>query len=58
VILDNNNDLDKAHTRGKAEGAFSNIDTKHIKRDASLYNPFATLELALAPIEPINASGL
>lgn len=58
MILDNNNDLDEADTRGKAEGASSDIDTKYIKRDAGLRGTFATSELALALIEPIDASGL
>jgi hypothetical protein len=58
VILENDDDLDKADIRGKAKGAFSNINIKHIKRDANLHNTFATLKLALAPIKPINASGL
>jgi hypothetical protein len=58
VILNNDDDLDKADTRGEAEGASSDIDIKHIKQDASLYDPFITLELALAPTEPIDISGL
>ncbi len=58
MILDNDNDLDKADTGGEAEGASSNINTEHIEQDTSLHNPFVTSELALAPTEPINASGL
>jgi hypothetical protein len=57
VILNNNNNLDNADTKDKAEGASSDINTKYIKRDASLHDPFITLELASALIEPINASG-
>jgi hypothetical protein len=57
VILDNDDDLDDADTGGEAEGASSDINTEHIERDASLHDPFATSELALAPTEPIDASG-
>jgi hypothetical protein len=57
VILDSDDDLDEADTRGKTEGASSDIDPKYIKRDVSLHDPFVTLEPALAPTEPINASG-
>jgi hypothetical protein len=58
VILDINNDLDKADTKDKAKGASSNFNTRYLKRNVSIYNIFATLELALALIESINASGL
>jgi hypothetical protein len=51
VILDNDS-LDKA------KGTSGNINTKRIKGDASLYNTFITLELALALIESINISSL
>jgi hypothetical protein len=57
VILDNNNDLDKARARGQAEGASSKVNTGRIKLDASLYNSFLTLELALVLTESINISG-
>jgi hypothetical protein len=58
VILDINNDLDKADTKDKAKGTISDINTRRLKRDVSLYNTFITLELALALIESINISGL
>jgi hypothetical protein len=58
VILENDDDLDKVNTRDKAKGASSDINTKHIKQDANLHDTFITLELALALIKPINASGL
>jgi hypothetical protein len=58
VILNNDDDLNKADTRDKAEGASSNIDTRRIKRDISLYDTFATLELALAPTESIDTPSL
>ena len=48
MILDNNY-LVKAGTRNKAEGASGNSDTRYIKRVASLYNTFLTLELASKP---------
>jgi hypothetical protein len=58
VILDNNDNIDKVNIKNKAKGASSDVDSKHIKRDASLYNPFITLKLALAPIELIDISSL
>jgi hypothetical protein len=51
MILDDNN-LDEA------EGASGNVDTRGVKRDASLHNTFAISELALRPTEPIDISGL
>jgi hypothetical protein len=56
VILDNNDDLDKARAEGQAEGASSKIDTGRIKLDASLHNSLPTLELALTPTESIDTS--
>jgi hypothetical protein len=56
VILDND-DSDEAVARDEAEGASGNVDTGHMERDASLYDSFATSELALTPTESINASG-
>jgi hypothetical protein len=56
VIL-NNDDLVKASARDKAKGASGDIDTRRIKRDASLHNNFATSELALGPTKSINTSG-
>ena len=58
MILDNNDDLDKARARGQVEGASSEADTGRIKLDVSLHNSFLTLELALAPTESINTSSL
>ena len=58
MILDNDNDLDKARAGGQAEGASSEIDTGCIKLDASLYNSFPTFKLALAPTKPIDTSSL
>jgi hypothetical protein len=58
VILDNDDDLDEADARDEAEGASSDVDTRRIERDASLHNTFATSELASAPTESIDASGL
>lgn len=49
MILNNYNDLNEASAGDKAEGASGDVDTRNIKRDASLYNTFATLEL---PSEP------
>jgi len=57
MILDDN-ELDKAYTKDKAEGAIIDVDTGHIRGDTGLYNTFATLELALGPTKSINASGL
>jgi hypothetical protein len=57
MILDNN-DLDKACARDKAEGAISDINTRRIKRDTSPHNTLVTSELALEPIKSINASCL
>jgi hypothetical protein len=57
VILDNNDDPDKAGAGDEAEGAFGDVDTERTKQDASLHNTFLTLELALAPTKSINASG-
>lgn len=50
--------MDKARTRGQAKGASSEVNTGHIKLDASLYNSFLILEFALVLIEFINISGL
>jgi hypothetical protein len=49
-MLDNNNS-------DKAEGALGIVDTGYIEWDTSLYNTFATSELALVPTESTNASG-
>jgi hypothetical protein len=57
VILDNNDDLDKARAGGQAKGASGEVDTARIKLDASLHNSFPTSELASAPTESIDASG-
>jgi hypothetical protein len=51
VILDNDN-------LNKAEGASSIVDTRRIELDASLYNTFITLKLALTLIKFTNASSL
>jgi hypothetical protein len=58
VILDNN-DPDEAGVMDEAEGASGNvnINTGRIRRNASLYNTFATSEPALALTESIDASG-
>jgi hypothetical protein len=53
----NNNDLDKAYTRDKPFGAISNINTRRIKQNTSLYNTLVTLELGLKPGKSINTSG-
>ncbi|PMD19345.1 hypothetical protein NA56DRAFT_660485 [Hyaloscypha hepaticicola] len=58
VILDIDDDLDEANTRGEAEGASSDVDTRLIKRDASLYETFAMSELAFMPTKSIDTSGL
>jgi hypothetical protein len=55
MILDN--ELNEAYAGDKAEGAIVNVDTRYIRRDTSLYNTFATLELALGPAKSINTSG-
>jgi hypothetical protein len=57
MILDDD-ESDEAYTRDKAEGAIININTRRIKRDASLYNTFVTSELVSGPAKSINASGL
>ncbi len=57
MILDNDDDLDKAGTGGQAEGASGEVDTGHIELDASLHNTFSTSELASAPTESIDTSG-
>jgi hypothetical protein len=58
VILDNDDHLDEAGAGGQAKGASGKVDTGRIKLDASLYNTFATSELASAPTETIDASAL
>jgi hypothetical protein len=45
VILDND-DLVEAGARDEAEGASGDVDTGCIEQDTSLYNTFATSELA------------
>jgi hypothetical protein len=57
MILDNN-ELDEAYTRDKTKGAIIDVDTGHIRWDASLYNTFVTLKLALRLAKSINASSL
>jgi hypothetical protein len=56
MILDNNSN--KACVRDKAKGAINNVNTRRVKRDASPYNTFVTLKLALEPGKSNNASGL
>ncbi|PVH68898.1 hypothetical protein DL98DRAFT_542042 [Cadophora sp. DSE1049] len=56
VILDDD-DADNTGAGNEAEGAFGDIDTGRIERDASPHI-FATLELAPTPTESIDASGL
>ena len=52
-MLLNDDDSDEAEgTSGDI-----NIDSRHIEQDVSLYNTFATSELALAPTESMDASG-
>jgi hypothetical protein len=58
VILDNDDDLDKAGSRGQSEGASDEVDTGHIELDASLRNTSSTSELASAITESTDASGL
>jgi hypothetical protein len=58
VILDNDDDLDKARARGQAEGVSGEVDTRRIGLDASLHNSSPTSELASAPTESIGTSGL
>jgi hypothetical protein len=58
VILNDDNDLDKADAGDEAEGTSNDVDTGRIGRDASLHSIFATSELASAPTESIDASGL
>ena len=45
----NDNELDKAYARDKAEGTIVDVDTRHIERDIGLYNTFITSELAFKP---------
>jgi hypothetical protein len=56
VILDGDDPVE-AGAGGEAEGASDDVDTGRIERDASLYNTFATSELASAPIKSTDASG-
>ncbi|PVH67637.1 hypothetical protein DL98DRAFT_639498 [Cadophora sp. DSE1049] len=56
VILDNDDDLDKARAGGQAEGASGEVDTGRIELDASLHNSFPTSELASAPTDSIDTS--
>jgi len=56
MILDDN-ESNEAYTGDKAEGAIVNVDTKCIRRDASLYNTFVTSELASGPAKSIDTSG-
>ena len=53
-----NDDLGEVVTRNEAESTFGNVDTRRIKRNASLHNTFATSECTLTPIESIDASCL
>ena len=55
MILDD--ESDEACTRDKAEGVIIDVDIGHIGRDASLYNTFATSELASGPVKSIDTSG-
>jgi hypothetical protein len=57
MILDDD-DLDKAYTGDKAEGAIGDINTRRIGRDTGLYNTFATLELASGPAKSIDIFSL
>lgn len=56
MILDNDDDLDKARAGGQAEGASGKVDTGRIELDASLYKSLPTSELASAPAESIDTS--
>jgi hypothetical protein len=56
VILDGDDPVE-AGAGGEAEGASDDVDTGRIERDASLYNTFATSELASAPTKSTDASG-
>lgn len=58
MILDIDDDLDEADAEDEAEGASSNIDTRRLERDASLYDTFTTSELASTLIKSIDISGL
>lgn len=57
MILDNDDDLNEADIRGKAESTSNDIDTKYIKRDVSLHSTFTILEFASIPTEFIDISG-
>ena len=57
VILDNDDDLDKACAGVPAEGISGEVDTGCIELDASLHNSLSTSELASAPTESIDTSG-
>jgi hypothetical protein len=57
VILDDG-DLDKAGAEDGAEGAYSDVDTAHIKGDTSPHNTSEISELALGPTESIDVFGL
>ena len=58
MILDIDDNLDEVDTKDEAKGTTSDIDTRCLERDTSLYNTFVTLVLALILIESINISGL
>ena len=47
MILDNDDDLDKARSGGQAEGASGKVDTGRIELDASLHNSLPTRDLGL-----------
>jgi hypothetical protein len=52
----NDDDSDKACAGDEAEGAISDVDTRRVERDASLYNTLVTSELVLEPVKSIDAS--
>ena len=56
MILDDD-ESDEADTGDEAEGASIDIETKHIKRDPSPHNTFATSEPASGPTKSIDTSG-
>jgi hypothetical protein len=58
ILNNNNNNLDEASLEGQPKSASNKVDSRRFKLDASLYNTFLTLKLALILIEFINISSL
>jgi hypothetical protein len=53
-----NNNSDKTNAKNKAKNVVSNIKTRRIKRDISLYSTLGTSELASKSTKSINIFGI